>query len=157
MTVEQRVKAASLYKFLGYVEWPADTFVGPDSPYVVAIAGAGEIARELARVANGRRVNNRPIQVRRVKYGDSLAGAHMLYIGAEEEGRLPLWLKAVHRYPILTVTEHEGALKQGSMINFRLIDDRVRFEVSLAAVEQSGVRISSRMLSVALVATRSVP
>jgi hypothetical protein len=149
-TVEQRVKAASLYRFIGYVEWPPPSFATETSPYVVGVVSADETADELWRISAGRNVNNRAIVVRKLKAGESLAGIHMLFIGRDERGRQPQWLQLAQEHPVLTVTETEGALAQGSMINFRLADERVRFEVSLDAVEKSDVRISSRILSVAL-------
>jgi hypothetical protein len=149
-TIEQRVKAASLYKFLGYVEWPPVAFATPAAPYVVGVAGADEIAEELLRISAGRTVSNRPLVVKNLKFGEPLAGMHVLFIGRNERTRQTQWLQLAQKHPTLTVTETEGALAQGSMINFRLVDERVRFEVSLEAVEKSEVRVSARMLSVAL-------
>ncbi|SNS91534.1 protein of unknown function [Noviherbaspirillum humi] len=149
-TVEQRVKAASLYRFPGYVEWPAWSFPDAAAPYIVGVAGAPEIAQELGAISAGRTVNNRPLQVRRLKAGEALAGIHLLFIGRDEQARQGAWLQAAQKLPVLTVTESEPGLAQDSMINFRLADERVRFEVNLDAVERSELRVSSRMLSVAL-------
>jgi hypothetical protein len=150
ISVEQRVKAASLYKFVAYVDWPPQAFAAPAEPYVVGITGAEEIAQELTTIAAGRTINNRPLIVRRIKAGDPLPGLHVLFIGRDESARQAQWLQLAQKHPLLTVTETDGALAQGSMINFRLAEDRVRFEVSLDAVEKSELKISSRMLSVAL-------
>jgi hypothetical protein len=155
-TVEQRVKAASLYKFLGYVEWPPASFATPGSPYVIGVVGADDIADELSRISAGRSVNNKALSVKRLKAGESLAGIHVLFIGREEGSRQAQLLQSAQKQPVLTVTETEGALAQGSMINFRLADERVRFEVSLDAIEKSDVRVSSRMLAVALFVSRGV-
>jgi hypothetical protein len=153
-SVEQRVKAVSLYKFLGYVDWPPASFPQPDSPYVVGIIDADDIADELARISIGHSLYNRPVNVRKLRAGDSLDDIDVLFIGRIDKARQAQILKSAQSRPILTITDTDGALALGSMINFRLVDDRVRFEVSLDAVEKSKLKISSRMLSVALLVAR---
>lgn len=152
--VEQRIKAASLYKFLGYAEWPPAAFSAPDSPYVIGIVDAEEIAQELSRISANRQVNGRRLVIRKMKQGEPLAGIHALFIGRAARDRQAQWLQLAQRLPILTVTETPGGLAQGSMINFLLAEDRVRFEVSLDALEDSKVKLSSRVLSVALHTTK---
>jgi hypothetical protein len=147
--LERGVKAAFLYKFLGYIEWPPAAFPRPDSPYVVGVASADTVASELAELAAGRTVNNRPVTVKRLKEGEPISGVHLLFIGRSAAARQPQLLEAARRNSIATVTETENALAQGSMINFRLTNGRVRFDVSLQAAENANLRLSSRMLSVA--------
>jgi hypothetical protein len=141
--VERGVKAAFLYKFLGYVEYPQDA-----GPLVVGVLGADDIGAELARITTGRNVGGRPITVRMLHENDSLAGLHMLFVGADA-GRGGAMLRGAQQQGVLTVTETDNGLQQGSVINFRLVEDRVRFEVSLPAAEKSGLKLSSRLLSVA--------
>jgi hypothetical protein len=143
------VKAAFLYKFLGYVEWPAGSFSAPDAPIVVGVAGADELATELQQIVAGRSVESRNITVRRVQEGDSLAGLNVLFIARAESGRLAQIARAARQRAILLVSESDHALDQGSIINFVVSEGRIRFEVSLPAAEQSGLKLSSRMLSVA--------
>lgn len=146
---EARVKAAFLYKFLNYVEWPVASFARRDSPYVMGILGAGEIEHELTSLSAGRNVNERPVTVKRVRAGDSLNDVHVLFVGKAEKAILPQLLKSLQSAPVLVVTETEGALAQGSMINFRVIDERVRFEVALGPAEKAGLKLNSRLLAVA--------
>jgi hypothetical protein len=73
----------------------------------------------------------------------------MLFIGGAAAERAPRLLRAAAERGVLTVTEFDAGLREGSVINFRLVDERVRFEVSLAAAEKAGVKLSSRLLSVA--------
>ncbi len=141
--VERGVKAAFLYKFLGYVEYPQDA-----GPLVVGVAGADDIGAELVRLTTGRSVGGRPVAVRTVREGEPLAGLHMLFIGADAPRSMSL-LRAAQQQGVLTVTESDNGLQQGSVINFRLVEERVRFEVSLPAAEKSGLKLSSRLLSVA--------
>jgi hypothetical protein len=154
---EQKLQAAYLYKFLNYADWPPPSFPQADTPYVIGIAGddadAVEVANELARIAAGRSVNNRGVIVKRLLPNDAVnapSALHMLYIGHGERARQAQWLRMTKGRPVLTVTAAEAGLEQGSIINFRTVDERVRFEVSADAAEQSGLRLNSRLFSVAM-------
>ena len=144
-TLEHRVKAAYLYKFLSYAEWPPHRFERKDSPFVVGVLGSGEIHEELVRITRGRTAAGRPIAVKALRAGESLAGLHVLYVG---DGELPV--EAAATSGLLTVTDYASSVFAArSIINFRFIGGKVRFEVSLPAAERNHVRLSSRMLSVA--------
>jgi hypothetical protein len=146
---ERRVKAAFLYKFLGYTEFPASAFADPAAPVVIGVIGADELAAELARIVAGRTVGARPITVKLLREGDSAAGVHLLFVGANSSARLRTIVKTAQPGPILVVSEAEDGLEQGSVINFRVVDERVRFDVSLEAAEKNSVKLSSRLLTVA--------
>jgi YfiR/HmsC-like len=143
---ERSIKAAYLYKFAGYVEWPDS---GGAQPLTIGVLESNEMASELARITAGRRINERPVHVRRLTGGDSLAGLHVLFVGGEDRERLDDLLEPARALPILTVTESTGALATGSVINFTIDHERVRFEVSLPAAERSNLKLSSRLLAVA--------
>ena len=145
---EATVKAAFLYKFAGYVEWPAAAFPQPDTPLVIGVMGADEVSSELEKIAVGRQVNNRRITPRRVRAGEALRGLHILFVGRAEPS-LRATLAAAGQLGVLTVTEGPGGLEAGSAISFVTVEDRVGFEVSVEAAERSGLHISSRMLAVA--------
>jgi hypothetical protein len=148
-TLEYRVKAAFLYKFAGYVEWPEALFAQPNTPVTIGVLGAEPVVAELAQLVTGRTVNNRTITVKRLKAGESLSGIHILFIGGAESARLNQLLPLAQPRAILTVTESEGALARGSVINFIVADRRVRFEISLGSAEKSKLKLSSRLLAVA--------
>jgi hypothetical protein len=152
---EQSVKAAYLYKFAGYVEWPDTRPTDPPAPVTIGVLGAASLAEELAQITIGRTINDRPIDVRRVTFDDQLDDLQILFIGAQERNRLDDVFATVQSLPVLTVTESEGALAQGSIINFTLDEQRVRFEVSLYAAELSRIRLNSRLLAVAQRVSRS--
>lgn len=147
-TAERAVKAVYLSKFLGYVDFPGGP-LDPGAPYVVGVAGAEDVASELARLTNGRLVNNHTVVVRRLHDGDGAAGLHLLFIGAAEGGNEAALIKAAQAAGALSVTESATGIEAGSVINFLLVDDRVRFEVSLAAAERGRLKLSSRLLTVA--------
>jgi len=141
---EQSVKAAFLYRFAAYIEWPAS--VPPDAPFVIATIGADDVAAELSSMLPGRAVAGRRAVVRTLKEGESLQGVQMVFIG-KRAGDPRALVRAAHQLGVLTVTEN--GLETGGVINFVVADNRVAFEVSLEAAERSGHRISSRMLAVA--------
>jgi hypothetical protein len=109
--------------------------------------GADDLAAELEQFVAGRTAKGRPVAVRKLRRGDSLAGLHMLFIGRAESGRLNEILAAVRDQPVLTITDSEEAYAHGSMINFVVVDDKLRFEVSLKPAALAGLRISALMLA----------
>jgi len=146
---ESGVKAAFLYKFANYIEWPPNAFASPSAPLVIGVLGAEDVAAELDRIVPGRNVNGHPVAVKRLKNGESAAGVHILFL-AREQGGGAAAVRAAREQGALTVTEAERGLESlGSAINFVTGGERVAFEVSLDAAEKSGHRISSRMLAVA--------
>ena len=147
---EQSTKAAFLYKFPAYVEWRQGAFAEPASPVVIGVLGAADVAEQLTAMAAARKAGERPIEIRQLRAGDALEGVHVLFVGREQSGRVAGLAPAAQRRGILLVTDYDGALDDGSAINLVVIDNRVRFEVSLGATEKSGLKLSSRMLSVAL-------
>ncbi|MEP7085421.1 MAG: YfiR family protein [Betaproteobacteria bacterium] len=148
-TLERRVKAAFLYKFAGYVEWPDGTFVAPDAPIIIGVAGDDALSAELAQVVNGRSIEGRPLAVKRVRDNEALAGVHILFVSNAERARLGPLARATPSQPLLIISESDGALEQGSAINFLLSGGRVRFEIALDNAEKRALRLSSRLLSVA--------
>jgi hypothetical protein len=145
---EASVKSAFLYKFAGYVDWPASAFAAPDAPFVFGVLGADDIALELAKIAAGRNIGGHPVAVKRFKEGEPVRGVHVLFVGRSAFDR-PTISRAGTLPGVLLVTETERGLEAGSAINFVTAEDRVGFEVSLDAAERNGLRISSRMLGVA--------
>jgi hypothetical protein len=146
--LERRVKAAFLYKFLGYAEFPQGAFADPASPVVIGVAGADDLAAELARIVSGRTVNNRTIVVRVLRDAEIGTPVHLLFVGGFDTGRVGRMVRAAGN-ALLVVTECDGGLQQGSAINFRIVDERVRFDVALDAAERNGIKLSSRLLTVA--------
>lgn len=147
-SLERSVKAAFLFKFLGYTEFPAAAFSDPAAPVVIGVVDADDMAAELSRIVSGRTVGTRPIAVRPMKDGDSAAGVHLLFLSSSATGSAARISRAAQQ-PLLLVTESDSGMAQGSVINFRIVDQRVRFDVSLEAADKYHVKLSSRLLTVA--------
>ena len=146
---EYRVKAAFLYKFGSFVEWPSQAFARPDSPLAIGVIDADDLADELGRIVAGRSVNGRSIAVRKLHRGDSVAGLHILFIGRADAGRVADIVAGARGQPLLTVTESEDGIEHGSSINFVVVDDKVRFDVALPSSDPGQIKISARLLAVA--------
>jgi hypothetical protein len=145
----RRVKAAFIYQFLGYVEWPSHAFADSASPLVIGVLGNERVVDEMKEVIGERMAQGRSVVVRRLREGDALTGTHVVYVTRAESARVPALATASRGTGTLLVTEADNALGLGSAINFRLVDGRVRFDIGLAAAERAGLRISSRLLAVA--------
>ncbi len=156
-SLERRVKAAYIFKFAGYVEWPEGAFSQPDTPVTIAVFGDAEMAAELVQSTAGRAVDGRPVRIKRTRDPEATADAHMLFVGRAEIARLPQLAKHVRAKPVLILTDAPGALNQGSMINFMLVQQRVKFEISLEEAERRGLKLSSRLLAVAHNVRKTVP
>jgi hypothetical protein len=138
-----------VYKFLGYVEWPASAFASPADPLLVGVQGADDIAIELARIVAGRKVDGRDVTVVMLRRGEPLPKLHALFVGRSEGARTEAALRAAHAVPVLTITDADGGLDHGSVINFVRVGDNVRFEISVEAAERNRLKLSSRLLAVA--------
>jgi hypothetical protein len=87
--LERAVKAAYVYKFLAYVDWPAAAFDTPDAPFVIGVLGSDAIADELRQIVAGRAVGERAVQVKRLREGDAVTGVHVLFVARGESGACP--------------------------------------------------------------------
>lgn len=143
-----QVKAAYLYRFMSYVEWPAESLPAMGEPLVIAVAGADDIADELTRIVATRQVNGHPLSVRRLGSGEAIGDVQVLFV-AERAGAAAL-LRAAEAKPVLTVTDAHGALSAGSVIDFHPFEGRIRFDVSLSAASRKQLKISSRLLALAV-------
>jgi hypothetical protein len=146
---EYRVKAAFLYKFASYVEWPAQVFDRPESPFVIGVSGADILGEELGQVVVGHSVGGRSVQIRKVRHGEPVNGLQILFVGGTDGGRPAEVLASAKGKPVLTVTESPDVFALGSIINFVIVDDKVRFDVALREAESCNLRVSARLLSVA--------
>ena len=144
---EDSVKAAYIYRFTGYVDWPENEVAG--HPFVIDVYEDPGLAAALKRLLPGHPIHKQPAEVREVSRIQDLGDAQMLYVGPGHAD----FLRAAAGHPglpLLIVSDDERGLDLGSVFNFVSVDNRVRFEVSLTAADRVGVKISSELLSVAI-------
>jgi hypothetical protein len=144
---EEAVKAVFLYRFAGYVSWPAST--ENTAQFTIAVLGAANVAEQLNGFLPGHPIHSRPARVMAIQGLGQLGDAQMLYIGPGVPGKLSGLIEALKNRPILIVTDKPGALEEGSTVNFLIEEQHVRFEISTAAAKRSGLQIGSGLLAVA--------
>jgi hypothetical protein len=141
------VKAAFLFRFASYVQWP-DSVATP-GPFVIAVAGGDAVADQLERIAPRMNVRGRPTQIRRISTAEELAGAHILYVDADALNRTRALRRAALDKPILLITDTPDGLDAGGIVNFIELNRNVRFEISLIAADRAQLKIDSALLAVA--------
>jgi hypothetical protein len=148
---EYQVKAAYLFNFLKFVEWPEEAFPDPLAPIVIGICGEDLFGNSLPQVTIGKTVQGRDLVVHRYHTGEDLRGAHILFISPSEKKRLLQILSTLHGANVLTVADMEGFLEAGGMIQFVSENDRVHFAINVDAASKAKLKMSSKLLSLARV------
>jgi hypothetical protein len=145
---EYELKAAFVYNFARFVEWPAHSFKEPSDPIKVCILGENPFGRALDNALQGKVVDSRTFIVEQISDSRHAIGCHILFVSASERKRVPAILESVTS-GVLTVGDLDGFAAQGGVVNFTLEAGKVRFEINVAAAGQQGLRVSSKLLSVA--------
>lgn len=140
---ELRIKAEFLYRFTAYVDWPDGALGAADAPFVIGVQGSEALLSELSQTVQGRTVQARPVLVRRVRAADADPAVHLLFLAHGET--------ASARRGLLLVSEGTSSElpPRASAVHFLVVGGRVRFDVLLDGAERAGLRLSSRLLSVA--------
>jgi hypothetical protein len=126
---DYQVKAAFVFNFAKFVDWPSDAFSDGRAPLVLGVIGNDPFGGALDQVINGQSIGGRLLVVRRLKWGQDLRSCHILFIGSSEQKRLT------------QITQ------QGGIINFILEASKIRFEINLRGANQARLRISSKLLA----------
>jgi len=146
---EYDVKAAFLYNFTKFMEWPATAFHDDRGAMRLCVLGDDPFGSSLREIAEGE-VAGRPLTVWRVSSMRDPAGCQILFVSRSEKGRLTQILRSVRDAPVLTVGDTQGFLEQGGIVNFVREGSKVRFEISQESAERAGIKISSRLLRLAV-------
>lgn len=152
---EYDVKAAFLFNFTKFVEWPDSAFDDAQAPIVIAIIGDDPFGDSLAGIIAGQKVQGRSIVVRERHFGEDLRHCQVLFISASERKRSAEILANVHDASVLTVSDIDGFAEAGGAIEFVLQEKRVRFVVNLDAAKQSKLHVSAKLLALARVITHN--
>jgi hypothetical protein len=148
-SVEYPVKLAFLYNFTKFVEWPPGSYRDPGAPLPICIVGHDPFSPDLEGELRTRTVAGHPIEVRTLRPTDTLSVCHMVFIPVTEKDQADKILKGLKGSSILTVGESEGFAALGGIINLTVEGDTVHFEVNQLAAERAGLKISSKLLSMA--------
>ncbi len=144
---EYDVKAAFLYNFTKFVEWPPSAFPS-DSSMQLCVLGQDPFGKSLMAFG-GEAVAGRRLQLVRAREIQKPEGCQILFISRSERHRMPEVLRELQDTPVLTVADTDGFLDRGGIINFTLEGSKVRFEINQQAAERAGIKISSKLLRLA--------
>jgi hypothetical protein len=144
LPTESAVKAAYLFRFISYVEWPPLALPAAPAPIVIGVLGSEAVASELPAVLAGRNINGQEVVARALPATSSLDGVNVLFVGRGADADKAL--DRLGRRPVLVVTE--SIVEPGGMLNFIVVDGRVRFEAAPALAEAVGLKLGARLLAV---------
>ena len=150
---EYQVKAAYLFNFLKFVEWPDEPAADPHGKWVIGVVGDSPIADELVRLVEGKNVLGRDLLVKKFQAADNPRGCNVLFISESEKKRLPSILTALQGSSVLTVADMDNFIGAGGMIQFVVEDARVRVAIDVGATSRAHLKVSSKLLSLARVVT----
>jgi hypothetical protein len=155
--LEYRVKAAFLYNFSKFVDWPVGVFDGTQAPLVIGILGEDPFGPILDQTVAGKTIGSRPFAIQRGLQLDELQNVHVLFISRSETQRLAELFGALQGRNVLTVSEIEEFAQRGGIISFLMEQSKVRFQINPAAADGAGLRISSKLLRLAQVVSTERP
>jgi uncharacterized protein DUF4154 len=148
-TSEYEVKAAFLFHFAQFVDWPDGAFQEADSPLVYCTIGADPFRGALETSLIGKKMGGHGLQVRHARQISEIQGCHVLFIGEGGKGQLASVLANVKGSPVLTVGESERFVNDGGMIGFCVEENKIRFKINLESAEKARLRISAKLLALA--------
>ena len=147
---EYQVKAAFLFNFAKFVEWPPEAFATDTSPIVIGVLGENPFGGDLEATIRSKQINNRSLVIKEFRSPTEATNCHILFISASEKTRLPEILSGLSKTNVLTVSETEGFTASGGMVNFVRENNKIRFQINDAAARSANLRVSSKLLSLAV-------
>lgn len=137
-----------IYNFLKYIEWPGDKNSGD---FVVGVIDSDPVYNTLNAWYGNKTRGNKKFIVKKASASDDLSQFQLVYLGKSGSDKFDGILGKIGNKPVLTVTEKNGLGKKGSCINFRVVDNRLKFELNPAAIEKSSLKTSSQLTNMAIV------
>lgn len=148
--LEYEVKAAFLFRFAQFVEWPADTFKQSSEPFTYCTIGEDPFHGALEQTLNGKTIGQRPLRVEHLSGAGKVDECQVLFVGGSGDRKhVAETLATTGALPILTVGETDRFAENGGAIGFCTEDNKIRFEVNLDAAGKAGLKISAKLLALA--------
>jgi YfiR/HmsC-like len=151
-SAEYPLKLAFLCNFAKFVEWPAASFRSPDAPLAICIVGHNPFSLDVENELRSRPAGSHPLEFIALKQTDRLNLCHIVFIPVTEKDQAGI-VRSLKGSGALTVGESEGFAVKGGIVNFTVEGGKVRFEINAHAAERAGLKISSKLLSLAKVVT----
>lgn len=148
-SLEYRVKAVFLLNFAKFTQWPSEAFESDRSPIVICILGEDPFGAVMEETIKGETVDGRKLKIKRCKQPAEVAGCQILFLTGMNQDRMVQVLRTMEGSSVLTVGESGTFLEAGGVIAFVMEQNKVRFAINETASERAGVKISSKLLSLA--------
>jgi hypothetical protein len=142
------VKAAFLYNFAKFTEWPSDVLTA-SAPLSLCVIDDAKLVRALEEATAGRDVEGHTLVVRKITFDGPVRSCHLLFANGLDAKRSTRLIETLKGAPVLAVSDLESFAIAGGTINFFLEDGRMRFAVNLEATQRARLRLSSKLLSLA--------
>jgi hypothetical protein len=151
---EYEIKAAFMFNFAKFIEWPAEKLPQATSPIIFGVVGEDPFISpdgvdELKKTLESKTIGGRPVKIRRFRADEPMDACHVLFVSNSERRRFGSIVNALRGKSVLTVADTSGFCQAGGMINFRVEADKVRFDINQQAAEKENLKISSKLLSIA--------
>ena len=146
---EYEIKAAFLYNFTKFVEWPPEAFPDDSAPIVIAVLGPDPFGSALDEIVAGKHAGGRPLMVRRFETSSDLTACHVVFVSSRSADEFSRRVQTPARRYMLTVGETDGFAETGGVVQFVTDERKVRFRINPTAANKAGLKISSRLLNLA--------
>jgi hypothetical protein len=146
---EYQIKAAFLYQFAKFVQWPDTVFADSSKQIVIGILGEDPFGGDLDNTVQGKFIHDREIRIKRIDRLENVQDCQILFISGSETKKLPVIFARLHHSNILTVGDTEGFSQEGGIINFIRKDNKIHFEINVDAAQKAGLKLSSKLLNLA--------
>jgi hypothetical protein len=151
---EYQLKAAFIFNFAKFVEWPSGALPNASAPVIIGILGDDPFGNDLEQTIKNKAINEHPLRLEKIHSAAEATNCHVLFISSSEKSRLPDILKGLRGTSVLTVSETDGFTEAGGMINFVKEGKKVRFQINDPAARQSNLKVSSKLLNLAVPSNR---
>jgi YfiR/HmsC-like len=152
-TTEYQVKAAYLFNFIRFVEWPDAPPADTPSKWTIGVVGNSPVSDELSKLVESKSILGRELQVKTFQATGNLRACNILFISESEKKRLPAILAGLRGSSVMTVADMEHFIDEGGMVQFVVEDARVRISIDVGATGRARLKVSSKLLALALAVT----
>jgi len=150
MIEEDTLKAVYIEKFTRFVEWPKESEIGDTlKPFVIGTLGENSFDTTLRKIFSTRKIRDKKVVVRRISGMEEIADCHLLFISNISKEKLQTVLSSIKGRPILTVSDTESFATSGVLINFYVLNNKLRFEINERAVRESKLTFSYLLMQIA--------
>jgi hypothetical protein len=143
------IQAAFLVKFSSYVKWPNSAFSTPEAPIVIGIFGRDPFGSIIDKIARSYATNGRRVEIRRCSDPVSLCNSHIVFVAPTATAQMKEIMAALSGRPVLLVGNSPRFLSRAGMINFVMVGEKIRFDISKTNSQKAGLEISSKLFKVA--------